>query len=255
MFRKMCGEEALRNVFFVTTMWDHVNPKLAVGREKELATRDEFFKPMLQCGAKMYRHDKTAASAQDIVSRLVLGIKDHMTLQLQRELVDDHLCIADTAAGKELLVEYEVLVKKQQAELHEVKQQLSEMQKKNDRQSLRELIAERQDLVAQIHKVERECQRLVEEYAAKQQQINEKVAEAAKALQLEKEARIITDRRLDELIESLKVPCSDGENVPIGTQETRIPKLKKLQWGVGIITLLRVIDVALNILEMATGGH
>lgn len=251
MFRKLCGEEAAQNVLFVTTMWDNVDPQTAVQREKELATKEEFFKPMLSHGAKMHRHDNSVASAQNVVSQLVLNMQRRVTLQLQQELVDDGLNIANTAAGKELLSEQERLMKKQRQELQEVQQSLLQAQRQKDTQTHEELTAERRDLLSQIRKVEQECERLAEEYAAKKKELHDKVSEAMKTLHSEKEARIAADIRLGELKTSMNTPCSETRKDPKETPNCS----KKTLWGIGFMTLVKVIDIALNLAEMVAQTH
>ena len=56
MFRKFCGDEALKNVAIVTNMWGEVSLEKGIAREKELASDDDFFKPVLQRDARMMRH-------------------------------------------------------------------------------------------------------------------------------------------------------------------------------------------------------
>jgi len=53
MFRKLCGEETLRNVLIVTTMWGIVPVPQAEAREKELASDDLLFKSVIDKGARM----------------------------------------------------------------------------------------------------------------------------------------------------------------------------------------------------------
>jgi hypothetical protein len=63
MFRQLCGESTLRNVVIVTNMWGEVGREVGEAREAELGSDDRFFKPVLDKGAHMLRHnnDKTSA--------------------------------------------------------------------------------------------------------------------------------------------------------------------------------------------------
>ena len=45
MFRKLCGDEALKNVVLGITKWDDV--KLEVGRQREIQLRDIFWMEMI----------------------------------------------------------------------------------------------------------------------------------------------------------------------------------------------------------------
>ena len=71
MFQKLLGGEALKNLIIVTNRWGEEQHRVSETREKELKTRDTFYKPVLDKGARMIRHDNTVPSAQEII-RLVL---------------------------------------------------------------------------------------------------------------------------------------------------------------------------------------
>lgn len=101
IFQKLCGNEILRNALIVTTMWSDVDPKQGENRERELATADDLFKPVLDNGAQLVRHDGTLESAQAIL-RMFTTTNEDTTLRIQRELVDEGKEIIDTAAGAEL---------------------------------------------------------------------------------------------------------------------------------------------------------
>jgi len=96
MFRKLCGDKTLKNVVLVTNMWGEVPRDVGESREDELSST--FFKPVLDKGAQMVRHHNTAQSAQDII-RVIMKNRP-VVLQIQRELVDEHKDIVDTAAGE-----------------------------------------------------------------------------------------------------------------------------------------------------------
>jgi len=100
MFRELCGESTLKNVVVVTNMWSEVSQEVGEAREAELASRDIFFKPVLDKGAQLVRHENTQESAEAIMHYL---ISNHpLALRIQRELVDQHMDISQTAAGEEL---------------------------------------------------------------------------------------------------------------------------------------------------------
>ena len=71
MLRKLCGDKFLQNVVIVTNRWGEVPLQVGEAREAELQTRDIFFKPILDKGARMTRHENTVSSAEKII-RLIL---------------------------------------------------------------------------------------------------------------------------------------------------------------------------------------
>ena len=100
MFRKLCGEKTMRNVVVVTNMWGEVNHKTGETRESELRRDEDFFKPILESGALIVRHDNTHKSAHDIIRHILKN--QPLSLQVQRELVDEKKEISQTEAGAEL---------------------------------------------------------------------------------------------------------------------------------------------------------
>ena len=70
MFRNLCGDENLKNVVIATNMWGEVTPERGAARERELATDDLLFRPVLSHGAQMVRYENSTASAESILSAL-----------------------------------------------------------------------------------------------------------------------------------------------------------------------------------------
>ena len=116
MFRKLCGDTTLKNVVLVTNRWGEVSPEIGEAREWELCNR--FFKPVLDKGAQMARHHNTAQSAHDIIRRIMVNYSE--ALQIQYEMVDEHKDIVDTAAGEAINLDFDGLIRRHQAELKEV---------------------------------------------------------------------------------------------------------------------------------------
>jgi hypothetical protein len=56
MFKKLCGNNALKNVILVTTMWDKVSEAEGTARELELTSTPDFWGWMVSQGSKVYRH-------------------------------------------------------------------------------------------------------------------------------------------------------------------------------------------------------
>lgn len=129
-FRELCGETSLKNVVLVTNMWGEVSHDVGEARERELASA--FLKPAIDKGAQMVRHHNTEGSAHDVLRRI---INNHpVVLQIQRELVDEHKNITNTAAGEAVDVElaeemkrHEVALKTMQEEVMRALEEKHEM--------------------------------------------------------------------------------------------------------------------------------
>ena len=122
LFRQLCGDSTLKNVVIVTNMWGEVGEDVGAAREVELANNDKFFKPALAKGAQMIRHANNAESVRNILRAI---INNHpLSLQIQREMVDQKKDISQTAAGAEL--NRELLLQKEKHE-EDMKQLREEM--------------------------------------------------------------------------------------------------------------------------------
>jgi len=78
MFQKLCGQDAMKNVVIVTTMWDKVAEDEGRRREQELKEKDSLFKPLLDGGATMMHHERTVESATKVINYLLEKSYDHL---------------------------------------------------------------------------------------------------------------------------------------------------------------------------------
>ncbi|KAI6123083.1 P-loop containing nucleoside triphosphate hydrolase protein [Pisolithus croceorrhizus] len=128
IFQKLCGQNSLKNVAIITTMWDMVTADEGQRRERELRSEPNLFKPLLEEGAGMARYDGTRQSASGIIDYL-LG-KESTTVQIVHELVEEQKPLEETAAGAELRDIINEHLEKYKAELQEkVKCDVEEMKK------------------------------------------------------------------------------------------------------------------------------
>ncbi len=102
MFQSLCGDEALKNVIMATTRWDLIEPDRrgeALRREQELI--DTWWSPMLQKGSHVTQFHGSRAEAEAMVLDLVRN-RPNIVLDIQRELIDGRMEVADTKAGRPL---------------------------------------------------------------------------------------------------------------------------------------------------------
>ena len=206
MFRELCGDTTLRNVLLVTNMWGEVSRDVGESRENELASN--FFKPVLDKGAQMVRHYNTVQSAHDIIRRIMANRP--VVLQIQRELVDEHKDIVDTAAGEAVNRELNEQIRRHQAELKVVQGEMIQALKEKDEETRRELEEETKKLREQMEKIKKDSEGMASRYSA------EKAETEAKMKEMERKARkerrrvkaecnrriAILDRRLQEAVDA-----------------------------------------------------
>lgn len=158
MFRKLCGEDTLKNVVIVTNMWGEVSPEQGAARERELQTDDMFFKPAMDKGAQMVRHINAVESGHAILRRIVHN--KPLPLQMQREMVDEGRKIIQTEAGLELNRELENSAQRYQEELAEVRKEMVVALMAKDVEAKQELEGFHKEVIRTIQKIEYDRDRL-----------------------------------------------------------------------------------------------
>ena len=122
MLRELCGEDTLKNVVIVTNRWEDVATDLGDARERELRTKEIFFKLALDKGARMVRHHNTYESASAIVKGLISNTP--LPLLIQREMINEGKQLLDTAAGEVVNHELLEVIRKHTAELDKIKEEM-----------------------------------------------------------------------------------------------------------------------------------
>ncbi|KAK7436975.1 hypothetical protein VKT23_018790 [Stygiomarasmius scandens] len=199
MFRQLCGPDALKNVVLVTNMWGEIGNEVGEAREMELKSEDKFWKPVLDKGAQVFRHDNTAGSAQAIVRYLV--DKQPVPLRIQTELVDQHKHLTDTAAGAELNRELMAQIKKHQAEMRDLEKEMKEAINARDEETRQELEIERNKMQAEMSALQTNSQKLATAYSEQKAQLERKLEESRK---LAEEAQKQQKQAIDELTVQLR---------------------------------------------------
>jgi GTP-binding protein EngB required for normal cell division len=178
MFRQLVGDDNLANVVFVTSKWDLVEPE--VGHKREQGLKDEFWGTYIAAGAAVKAHDGTPESARDIVASLCKGSTPFYS-QLQIEVCEKKLSLADTAAGRSVM-----------KEINDVKRRYEE----EIRQANEMLLAEQ----AKAQANEKLIQAFKEEMEKSQ-------AHFSKTLQEEREMRNATTQTMQNRISELEKKC------------------------------------------------
>jgi hypothetical protein len=153
MFTELCGDDALKKVILVTTMWDKVASEDASMREKELFDKPEFWGYMLSKGSTSHRHSNTEESARAIVDLLAKNNRP-ITTNLQRELVDEHRSLNQTSAGRELESELNKEKAKWDIERREIEEQMKVAIKQQNREAEQAMREERERYTSMIKKAE-----------------------------------------------------------------------------------------------------
>lgn len=159
MFKKLCGDDALRKVVLTTTMWDKIPHDEGVDREQQLSGTPEFWGFMISKGSTVYRHDNTVESAIRIINVLAHD-NSTVTLDLQSQMVNQKQALNETAAGREL--ESELIKERQKwaAELLDAQKQMEEAIRLRDKESEQALREIKDEFIAQMRRLELENKQL-----------------------------------------------------------------------------------------------
>ncbi|KIO01137.1 hypothetical protein M404DRAFT_743240 [Pisolithus tinctorius Marx 270] len=145
MFSRLCGDKAAERVRLVTTMWDKAKDKnLVESRVSQLETN--FWKPLIDAGARHERFNNSSGSAWEIVRGLT---GDGEAVLLQEELVDVERKLNETTAGKALYSQFQRLLHEQK---ETIKQLQEEAKAQKDPELVKQLEAEQRRLEAELQK-------------------------------------------------------------------------------------------------------
>ena len=86
-FRRLCGDEVAKLLVIVTNRWDEVDAEWGKAREADLVWDGLVFKPVLEKGARMARHDGSVTSAEKII-RLILQSRP-LPVRIQEDRVPE----------------------------------------------------------------------------------------------------------------------------------------------------------------------
>ncbi|KAM0302797.1 hypothetical protein ACHAO8_011571 [Botrytis cinerea] len=99
VFEALCGPDCFRNVALATTFWGSgPPPPQYLAFETQLQNTENFWKPMIKHGSRVFRQNNGLQSAMAIVDHF-LTLKP-VVMQVQREIVDDGASLLDTEAGR-----------------------------------------------------------------------------------------------------------------------------------------------------------
>ena len=145
VFKKLCGNSAMTQVFLVTTMWDEVEEEVGLERLQELQAT--YWKGMVSHGSTPFPYRNTQDSAQTLLEMAAKKSSEHRDLMLQKEVTDLRMELRETKAGQKLCSRLEELADRR---LETLKKLREEQNKSSDAKSAEELRKEYAELRAQL---------------------------------------------------------------------------------------------------------
>ena len=139
MFQKLVGDNSMKNVILVTTMWGKLQSSDdGDARVKQLTETGKFWGSMISSGARHERYDGTGEDARRIIHTMLDNAP--CKLQIQQEL-DDGRELVDTAAGKEVADRLETLKAQHAEEIAGLNKEISLAAQKGNEKHQQELQA------------------------------------------------------------------------------------------------------------------
>ena len=222
MFRELCGDSTLRNVVLVTNMWGDVSQDVGKDREEELTTN--FFKPVLDKGARLVRHHNTVQSAHDIIRRIMKN--QPAALQIQRELVDEGMDIVDTAAGEAINKELNEQIRRHKAELKSVKEEMEQSMQERDEETRREMEEETRKLQEHIDRTKTDLESMSSRYDEEKRKMEDEVRRMQEEARRELErAQAEHRQQMDDLNKKLE----SSKNASAAEREAMQQRVNQLQ--------------------------
>ena len=195
MFRELCGDASLKNVVLVTNMWDTITPDVGESREMELTSK--YFKPALDKGAQMARHQNTEQSAHNIIRMIMKN--GPVVLQIQRELVDEKRNIINTAAGEAVNKELKEQIRKHQEERQVAQGQMVQASRDKDERARQEMEEEIRRLREQVEKLKKDSKGMPSNYSKARRKMKGKLNKVELEAKKEKERVEAELKRLADL--------------------------------------------------------
>lgn len=137
-FRGLVGDDAMKNVILLSTMWEKVQPDIGKRREGQL--RDIFWKGMIERGSRIDRLEKNNYDeAWRVLTRLIKESQAQEAILLQKEVVELGKQLNETQAGKNLYTQFQKLLTEQKAFMKILMEQVKkpEMKEKLEREAKR----------------------------------------------------------------------------------------------------------------------
>lgn len=149
MFEKLCGKDSFKNIVLVTTMWDVLrqqDPTLQKGveRENQLLADEKFWGFMAKRGSRVLRHDGSKDSAWKLLTH-VLEKQSSVVLDIQREMVDEHQTLDNTAAGQAVQIELQQVREKHQRDLQDLQESLQFALDEKDEEMANQIYQQQQE--------------------------------------------------------------------------------------------------------------
>ena len=188
-FQRLCGEDNFEHIVLCTTFWDTVEESSGAAREEELCRNPEFWAKMMGQGSRVVRI-RDYAQSKDVLTQM--SRKSTVTLNIQKEMVEERRSLDDTAVGKAVNAQMAQMKAEHEAQLAKAKADHENLLRKRDEENRK-----RQEEQLKRHRSVREAQqKLYEAQMAEQERLKTRLQEAEREAEARKQAE---NKRLEEI--------------------------------------------------------
>jgi hypothetical protein len=220
MLNQLCGPEALKRVILLTTMWDSMEHGSdayisGLGREEELIHTEDFWGSMCAQGSQVLRWfgEQTSALAALEVLLTEYDKEGSITVQIQRELVDERRDLWDTSAGREVADGLVQIQKAFRKELEDLKVSYKQAMFAKDQEAAREVALAQAEVEKELQQVREADKKL---HSSLETLFADKMAHYSRRLdQAERETQAMTRRLEDKLARQSQLEEEVRENTAL----------------------------------------
>lgn len=199
MFKKLCGEDCFPSLLLVTTFWGKQDETKAIKLEGELKTKSNFWGDMLSRGGAYMRHTGELDSAMKILER-AMSRRGKFKTNIQREMVDKHMDLHKTGAGKQLNADLIALQEEHKRDMKDLEESWKAAMDSKDKESAAAIEEVQRQLQKEIDKGKEAQNELISDL----QKINKEREEELKRYQEDVEKRIEEMAEMKRLIDQYK---------------------------------------------------
>ena len=188
-FQRLCGEDNFEHIVLCTTFWDIVDEARGAAREKELRENPEFWAKMIHQGSQVVRI-KNYAQSQEIL--LQMAQKSTVTLNIQKEMVEERRSLDDTAVGKTVNAQLAQMKAEHEAQLAQAKSDAERAWKMRDEENHKR----NQEELRRQKSLEEAQQKMLREQKAEAERLRARLEAVEREAELHKQRE---QKRLDEI--------------------------------------------------------
>jgi hypothetical protein len=201
MFRKLCGEEFMKNVVLGTTFWDVVGEDVGTSREAELLETEGFFKDMQDRGCEVVRISNDRDEGLQLLARF--SAKQPSVMRIQKELFEGK-SLTETAAASAISQELADLQSRNNKMYADVEQQLQRKTMKFELEQAYSLQLDRRDHEEKMGDLAVQQEELRLEMSHQKAQSDERLASASRVMSQQNQGYRIELDKLSEQLRALK---------------------------------------------------